>query len=251
MVYDKIFHHIISLGVSRHIHFNPQRLTCDFEPAAIQAFAAVFPAASNHACFFHYSQALWAKITDLKLGRLVAHSKKDDIPDERRKSAQYWFNGGIGLALVPPALVESIWIDIMDTYTPDVQGATQFNDYIVDTYVDRSSSLFSTDLWNVHTLIEKRLPRTNNHVEGYNRRMKTVFPVHPHIFEFIRLLQEEHVFQQHLAEESQLQLRKRRKCNDDKDLLIEQLLKQFSDGQISQMDLAIQCGLALKTSYVK
>jgi hypothetical protein len=81
--------------------------------------------------------------------------------------------------------------------------------------------------------------------------MKTVFPVHSHIFEFICLLQEEHVFQQHVAEESQLQLRKRRKCNDDKEFLIEQLLKQFSDGQISQMDLAIQCGLALKTSYVK
>jgi len=55
----------------------------------------------------------------------------------------------------------------------------------------------------------------------------------------------------HVAEKSQLQLRKRRKCNDDKDLLIEQLLKQFSDGQITQMDLAIQGGLALKTSYVK
>ena len=40
----------------------------------------------------------------------------------------------------------------------------------------------------------------NNHVEGYNRRMKTVFPIHPHIQEFILLLQAEHVFQQHQAE---------------------------------------------------
>jgi hypothetical protein len=46
----------------------------------------------------------------------------------------------------------------MDTYTLDIQGATEFKDYIVDVYVDRSSSLFSTDLWNVHTLIEKNCP---------------------------------------------------------------------------------------------
>ena len=156
--------------------------------------------------------------------------KKDEAPDEQRKSAQYWFNGAIYLAVIQSNFVESTWTDIMDTYTPDVQGATQFNDYIVDTYVDRSSSLFSTDLWNVHTLVEEKQPRTNNLVEGHNRRMKAVFPVHSHIYEFIRLLRDEHVFQQHVAEESQLQLCKRRKCNDNKDLLIEQLLKQFADG---------------------
>ena len=231
VTYDKIFRHIVSLGDSRGIRFNPKRLTCDFELAAIQAFAAVFPLARTHGCFFHFSQALWGKITDLKLSRLVSRSKeKDEAPDEQRKSAQFWFNGAVGLALIPPNLVEGTWTDIMDAYTPDVPGATQFNDYIVDTYVDRSSSIFSTDLWNVHTLVEEKQPRTNNHVEGYNRRMKTVFPIHPDIYEFIRLLQDEHIFQQHVAEESQLQLRKRRKCNDDKDLLIEQLLKKFSDG---------------------
>ncbi|CAF1560084.1 unnamed protein product [Rotaria sordida] len=139
----------------------------------------------------------------------------------------------------------------MDTYTPDVSGAVEFNDYMVENFVDCDSSLFSIDLWNVNKLIEEKYPRTNNHMEGHNNRMKTVFPVHPHIYEFIRSLPEEHIFQQHQAEESRVQARKRRKGYDDIGLLLEDLLKQVSDGQISQMDLAIKCGLAVKTTYVK
>ncbi|CAF2034300.1 unnamed protein product [Rotaria magnacalcarata] len=81
--------------------------------------------------------------------------------------------------------------------------------------------------------------------------MKTVLPAHPHIYEFIRLLQEEHVFQRHQAEESQIQIRKKKKRNNDVDLLLEQLLQQFYDGQFTQMDLAVKCGLAVKTSHLK
>ncbi len=80
--------------------------------------------------------------------------KKNETPDEQRKSAQDCFNGAIGLALIPPSLIESTWIDIMDTYTPEGQGPI----YIVETYVDRGSSLFSIDLWNVNILIEKKTP---------------------------------------------------------------------------------------------
>jgi hypothetical protein len=39
-------------------------------------------------------------------------------------------------------------------------------------------------------------------VRPRNRMMKTTFPVHPYIYEFIRLLKEEHVVQQYQAEES-------------------------------------------------
>ncbi|CAF2853838.1 unnamed protein product [Rotaria sp. Silwood2] len=94
--------------VSRGIQFNPQRLTCDFEPAAIKTFSSTFPTATTHACFFHYSQALWQKLRDLKLARLVTcRNINNKAPEEQHKSAKYWFHGAIGLALIPPSLIEN------------------------------------------------------------------------------------------------------------------------------------------------
>ena len=51
---------------------------------------------------------------------------------------------------------------------------------------------------------------TNNAAEGYNYRMFTIFPPHPHIYEFIRRLKDEHEYQHHKAEESQVQVKKRK-----------------------------------------
>ncbi|CAF1293917.1 unnamed protein product [Rotaria magnacalcarata] len=120
----------------------------------------------------------------------------------------------------------------MDTYIPDVSGAIKFNDYTVENYVDHDSSRFSIDLWNVDKP-EMRLKSISTETE----------PTEPK--------SEEHVFQRHQAEESQIQIRKKKKRNNDVDLLLEQLLQQFYDGQFTQMDLAVKCDLAVKTSHLK
>ncbi|CAF1516420.1 unnamed protein product, partial [Didymodactylos carnosus] len=117
-----------------------------------------------------------------------------------RKKADHWFLAAVGLALVPRTIIEDTWAEIMDLYTPDHAGATEFNDYLVQTYVDSDVSLFNAQTWNVNDAIQNNLPRTNNHVEGYNKRLESNFPVHPHIYEFVRLLRDEHSFQHHQAE---------------------------------------------------
>ncbi|CAF4441625.1 unnamed protein product, partial [Didymodactylos carnosus] len=77
------------------------------------------------------------------------------------------------------------------------------------TYID--ISLYGINIWNVHVAIVNDLPRTNNHVEGYNSRLESNFPKHPHIYHFIELLRDEHLYQHHRAEESDMQIRKRNK----------------------------------------
>ena len=70
--------------------------------------------------FFHFSQRLWRKVTDLKLNKLVSRSKKNNnSSEEEKQKAHQWFSGAIGLALIPPSFVESIWTDIMDNYSPE------------------------------------------------------------------------------------------------------------------------------------
>jgi hypothetical protein len=134
--------------------------------------------------------------------------------------------GAIGLALIPPTLVESIWVSLMDEYTPDgYDTATQF-------FVNRR-------------------PRTNNHVEGYNRRMKAEFPLHPHIYQFIDILRNEHEYQHHVAEESQIQLKRRKKIYDEIDLKLAMLHEEHKKKQLSDIQLAIKCGRAVKTRLFK
>ncbi|CAF0920696.1 unnamed protein product [Didymodactylos carnosus] len=87
--------------------------------------------------------------------------------------------------LISADIVESTWTDIMDLYTPDDVNATEFNDYLAQTHVD--ISLYGINIWNVHDAIINDLPRTNNHVEGYNSRLESNFPKHPHIYHFIEL----------------------------------------------------------------
>jgi hypothetical protein len=94
---------------------------------------------------------------------------------------------------------------------------SSFNDYLVTNYVDYTCARYTHELWNVYFQIIERYPRTNNHIEGLHRRINSVFPIHPRIFNFIKCLREEHEFQHHRAEESLFQVRKRKKVSEDID----------------------------------
>ncbi|CAM4871808.1 unnamed protein product [Rotaria socialis] len=154
-------------------------------------------------CFFHFSQSLWRKIQELGLTRYVKYSNltasNTILTEEKRKGSQ-WFLCAIGLALIPVHLVEKTWAEVMDEHTPNHSSSIKFNGYIVSTYFDRTSCRYPVTLWNVNDALNSNIPRTNNHVEGYNSRLGSLFPVHPHIYKFIELLRDEHLFQHHHAE---------------------------------------------------
>lgn len=73
----------------------------------------------------------------------------------------------------------------------------EFNDYMAENGVCQASSRYSIDVWNVHDNIRQKLPRKNNAAEAYNYGISTIFPAHPHIYEFIGRLKDEHEFQHH------------------------------------------------------
>lgn len=119
--------------------------------------------------------------------------RSSTFSSEARKKAKEWLLAAIGLALIPPNLIEKTWTEAMDEITPDHRSSVKFNDYMVSTYVDITSSRYSIELWNVNNALLKNLPRTNNHVEGNNSRLGSLFPIRPHLFRFIELLRDEHV----------------------------------------------------------
>ena len=69
-------------------------------------------------------------------------------------------------------------------------------DFFEDTYIGRlhrrgqtrAAPFFSIDIWNVHGQVENDLPRTNNSVEGWHRKMQlAVSAHHPNIWRFLLL----------------------------------------------------------------
>ena len=87
-------------------------------------------------------------------------------------------------------------------------------------------------------------------MEGLNRRMNSIFPIHPHIFNFIQCLRHEHEFQHHRAEESLFNVRKRKKISENIDSMLQFHLKQNIDGDLNSMELAIKCGECVKMKYI-
>ncbi|CAF1549953.1 unnamed protein product [Adineta ricciae] len=251
-VYIKILHHIQAIGEKQGIYFNPLRLTCDFEISTMNAFTKVFPMIHIANCFFHYSQSLWRKVQELGLTRYVKYStsSKDKTPTEDKKKANQWFLSAIGLALIPPNIIENTWTMAMDESTPDHHSSIKFNDYLVSTYVDSSSSRFHFNTWNVNDAIVNNMPRMNNHVEGYNNILGTLFPIHPHTYRFIELLRDEHLFQQHQAEQSKCFVPRGHKSSDDITAELLSLLKKYKKGELDGLQLSIQCGKAVKTKLV-
>ncbi|CAM4973721.1 unnamed protein product [Rotaria socialis] len=102
--------------------------------------------------------------------------------------------------LLVDEILEKTWAEVMDEHTPNHSSSIKFNGYIVSTYFDRTSCRYPVTSWNVNDALNSNIPRTNNHVEGYNSRLGSLFPVHPHIYKFIELLRDEHLFQHHHAE---------------------------------------------------
>ncbi len=81
--------------------------------------------------------------------------------------------------------------------------------------------------------------------------MRGIFPTHPHIYRFIELLREENVYQQHKAEESFVHMRKPRIISDKIDAQLARLLYQHTQGEISDLQLAVSCGKAVKIKLLK
>ena len=122
---------------------------------------------------------------------------------------------------------------------------------MVSNYVDSTSSRYSIELWNVHDALVKDLPRMNNHVEGYNSRIGSLFPVHPHIFRFIECRRDEHLFQRHLVEQSKVHPIKRKQITGDINAQLRVLLNDYGIGEITDLELAILCGRTVKIRLIK
>lgn len=164
----------------------PATVTLDFERAAINAVRESFPDAAVNGCFYHLAQSVYRRVQSSGL--------------QDRYSGDEAFSLSVrllpALAFVPPEHVIEAFEMVQEILPPD---AEPISDYFEDTYIgrirrarQRGNPKFDIPLWNVFNRVDADLPRTNNAVEGWNRRIKAaVTCAHPNIWRFLAVLQKE------------------------------------------------------------
>ena len=107
---------------------------------------------------------------------------------EKDKELSEWFRCVCALALLPMPLVDDECERLMLCAEPLIQrypNLRKWCDYYINTYHEGK---FPISLWHHFKTVG---PRTNNHLEGYNNRLKTLSTAHPDIFSSIDLFRAE------------------------------------------------------------
>ena len=208
---------ILSKGMDDlHLRATFERVTTDFEIAMIQAIQEVFPSASTKGCFFHYSQAVWRKVQNLGL------------QEEYRSNLDLsrFVSKILALSLCPVRFVRVAWSAIKAA-APQVSNINELCRYFENTWLNGE---FPIPSWNHH---ETEGPRTNNHLEGWHRRMNGIAgKKHPNIYELVELFQAEQASTEVTIEQLGAggAVRRRGKFYRVKDRSIQRIRERFNNG---------------------
>ena len=188
VTYDRLLLAICNLIPSA----KPSTILTDFEIAANKCFAARFPSARITGCYFHLTQSVFRKVTELGL------KNQYETNDSFRESVRC-------IAALSHIPVEDV-PDAFDTLANNIAAQTSVErvdellSYFESTYVrgrrlrGRGKKfglpLFPPDLWNQRNAAVDGIARTNNSVEGWHFGLQALFQCsHPTLWKFIRGLE--------------------------------------------------------------
>jgi len=173
--YTRMFRLLKDAAEARGMTLNPPAIQLDFEKAAHNAASDVFPGVVLKGCFFHYGQCIWRNVQ--QQGLTTTYQSDHDLYRFVRRAAV--------LPLVPPALVDDVWLQAMAD-SPDTVPTRAFADNVTETWLEGT---FDRDMWN-H--FNTNGARTTNHLEGWHQKLNRLTKkAHPNIFEFISVIQTE------------------------------------------------------------
>jgi len=168
----------------------PNTILFDFELAAVNAAANIFPNSDINGCFFHLTSNVWKKIQSL------------GMQNQYNNDAEFALHMRMipALAFVPSDEVigtfERLCDQIRNNYADAADGLI---DYFEDTYIGRfrrnaprAQPMFSVFMWNMFNRTHQEIPRTNNHIEGWHRGFQGIcMAYHPRFWKFLDCLKKE------------------------------------------------------------
>jgi len=179
-VYAKLFDFL-----SQHLSSRSPVIVMDMELAAKNAILSVLPDSTVKYCFYHFCQSHWRKIQEL--GHTVEYGSDPEFARGFRKFS--------ALAFLPLYHIEKAFDLLYDELAEDERFA-EFISYFENNYVGRPNRhgvrgrpRFEMENWFQYTNVMNEISRTNNRVEGWNRRAKELADcAHPHVFKLAKIL---------------------------------------------------------------
>lgn len=154
------------------LEFNPSKFLIDFESSMMLSVREILPNSETKGCLFHFNQALYRKIVELKL-RDEYINNDSNIGNHLRLI--------MSLPFVPEHDFMDVFFNILDDCPIDLKT---FIKYFIKTYVgkintnktkiDYSKALFNIKMWNVYEEVMGNIPRTNNSVESWHSKFTKI-----------------------------------------------------------------------------
>ena len=149
-----------------------QDVLVDFECAAVEAFHLIDENIDMKGCFYHLFSNIWKKVQHFGLNK--GNEDQEFALHTRMFCA---------VVFMPPDNVIAGFKELSDLITNTYQGEMDdLLDYFEETFVgrycrnaERRPPLLALNLWNMFYRTFDKLPRTNNHVEGWHRRFKRIY----------------------------------------------------------------------------
>ena len=176
-IYTKVFKFIkdVILPANNCFH-SPINVTVDFEMAIRNAVKNVWPEINVFGCNFHFCQALRrkARSMDYLLERIENSPKHAEILMMFMRSS-----------LLPLNMIND-GIDAIKTFIgKDEELAQNF-----ETFIEYFDFTWLGRYPPEHWCVSGQRFRTNNHIEGYNFKIKQWMPINPAPFKFLEVLQD-------------------------------------------------------------
>jgi hypothetical protein len=135
------------------VRFSLKVIQIDFEIAMINTISRVLINSEIHGCFFHYTQAIWRKVSNLRLTISFKNS-----PSVRKTVRQL-----SALPLVPYNNIDEVWDAIYENAPFEINNTRALLDYVIMTWIDKIYGLFHR---RILCHFDNEVARTNNNLEN-------------------------------------------------------------------------------------
>ena len=170
---------------------NPEKILLDFEKAATNEFTAAYPIARILGCYFHLTQSILRKVSDIGM-------KSDYESDDNLRIAVRCLPA-IAMVLSTD-VAEAFWI--LADYMPEHEKMSELLTYFEHTYIRGRrrpgrnecyrSAIYPIETGNHFDSASEGIAKTTNSVEGWHYGLQALFQCHhPTLWTFIKGLEKD------------------------------------------------------------
>lgn len=180
--YYEFFFEIFKYACENNIHLHPKYIISDFEKASINAIKCFLPDVINKGCYFHFGQIIWRRIQTEKLQTKYGTDENFSLKMRMLKC----------LSLLNVNDIPNYYAVLKANFSNDEK---KIGKWFEKNYMcSRANAKYPVSFWSVNDLINENLPRTQNNVESWHRRLQFIIDKNNYgLYKLIEVLQQEYL----------------------------------------------------------